>query len=260
VSARVESGWILGSLPGPEGSEYTVEHVKRTSPAPRTLLRKPPNLALHTTETDGLGNMPAEHDFPPNAWVGDHRIVQCYQVDQGGHSTDEQDSFFFQIEIVGRSQTGRWLPADSSLYPLVALVAFLHDNKLVATALKRPPRLREVPTVIDRLPAAEDTYYRRGPVQAPGVYGHVDCAGDEHWDPGGFDYPAFFGLVSDVLEGGEMGFKDFSEAAAKRWNALLAGEAKPESGRKIPEDPRRRDSALGRRFADSMFAALKGSR
>jgi len=32
------------------------------------------------------------------------------------------------------------------------------------------------------------------------VYGHIELLGDDHWDPGGFDYPEFFGMVPDVLE------------------------------------------------------------
>lgn len=258
MTARVVDGWIEGTLPGPDGTEYRVEHVKRTSPAPRRLLRNPPNLCLHTTETDGLGSMPANHAFPPNAWVGEHRIVQCYRVNQGGHATRGQDDFLFQIEIVARSSTTLWLPAESSLYPLVALVAFLHQEGLIGTGLKRPPRLRKAPVVLDRLPAAVESYYRRGPVIAPGVYGHVDCAGDEHWDPGSFNHPVFFELVNEVLEGGEMGFNDFSEAAAERWNELLEG-AEPRAKGKIPKDPKKRDQALGRRFADGIFAALKAT-
>ena len=257
MSARVFDGWIRGTLPGPDGSEYKVEHVKRPSPAPRTLHRTPPNLVLHTTETDGLGNMPANNAFPPHAWVGEDRIVQCYRVDRTSHSTRGQDPFIFQIEIVSRSQIELWLPAESSLYPLVALVAFLHEHNLIATGLKRPPRLRDVPLAIDKLPAAVKSYYRRGPVQAAGVYGHVDCAGDEHWDPGGFNYPVFFEMVSEVLEGEEMGFKEFSEAAAERWNELVDGKGKPKAGPKIPRDPKKRDAALGRRFADGIFAALE---
>jgi hypothetical protein len=27
---------------------------------------------------------------------------------------------------------------------------------------------------------------------------------DEHWDPGSFDYPTFFGMVREVIEEGDM--------------------------------------------------------
>jgi hypothetical protein len=203
MSARVLGGWIVGKLLGPEGREYQVEHARRTSPAPRTLRKKPPNLLLHTTETDGLGNMPANHEFPPNAWVGEHRIVQTYSVFQGGHSTDEQDAFAFQIEIVAKSQIPVWLPAESSLFPLVALVAFLHEHDLITTGLERPAG-QEWPLQVDRLPAANDAYFRRHAGLWPnkaGVYGHIDMPGDEHWDPGGFNYPKFFDMVRAVLDG-----------------------------------------------------------
>jgi hypothetical protein len=212
---KVVDGWIVGKLPGPEGRLYTVEHVKRTNPAPKTLAIHPPNLGLHTTETDGLGDMPANHDFPPNAWVGDHRIVQTYRVNQAGHSVDELDAFLFQIEIVGRSQVGVWLPDDSSLFPLVALTAFLHQRDLIKTGLKRPNRLAGVPVGLDHLPAAVSTYYRRGLAKASGVYGHVDLAGDEHWNPGGFNYPVFFDMVRDVLEGDDVALTPEQERALK---------------------------------------------
>jgi hypothetical protein len=225
VSAQVVGGWITGTLPGPEGREYKVEHVRRTSPAPKALVKKPPNLVLHTTETDGLGDMPANHDFPPNAWVGDHRIVQTYSVFQGGHSTDEQDSHAFQIEVVGRSQVPVWLPQASSLFPLVALVAFLHERDLITTGLDRPEGQKWAINV-DRLPAATDAYFRRKAGLWPhraGVYGHIDMPGDEHWDPGGFDYPRFFDMVRSVLEGKEWSdvFKNKTEFREETRGALV---------------------------------------
>jgi hypothetical protein len=218
MSAQVIAGWITGTLLGPEGREYKVEHVKRTSPAPKALAKKPPNLILHTTETDGLGDMPANHDFPPNAWVGDHRIVQTYSVFQGGHSTDEQDSLAFQIEVVGRSQIPVWLPPESSLFPLVALVAFLHERDLITTGLDRPQG-QSWPLNVDRTPAAKDTYYRRHAGLWPhraGVYGHIDM-------PGGFNYPKFFNMVRAVLEGKEWSdvFKNKTEFREETRGALV---------------------------------------
>ncbi|HVH53306.1 MAG TPA: hypothetical protein VNA32_04160 [Actinomycetota bacterium] len=35
------------------------------------------------------------------------------------------------------------------------------------------------------------------------MYGHIELPGEDHWDPGGFDYPEFFGMVRDVLGGDE---------------------------------------------------------
>lgn len=94
----------------------------------------------------------------------------------------------------------------------------------------------------------------RGHRDVGGQYGGTACPGD-----------GLYGRLGDIRSGihdGEededMGFKDFAEAAAERWNQLLAGEATPKAGPKIPKKPEKRDAALGRRFADGIFAALKG--
>lgn len=260
MTVTVVDGWIIGELPGPGGKMFKVELVKRTSPAPKTLAIRPPNLLLHTTETDGLGTMPQNHLYPPNFWCGDDRIVQSYRVNQGGHSTDEVDGDILQVENVDRSQVGVWLFKDSTLHPLVALTAFLHDRRLIKTGLKRPKRLKDVPVGLDRLPAAVDTYYRRGPVTAAGVYGHVDAKGDEHWDPGGFNYPMFFEMVRAVLGGeeDEMLIEVELEAYRGRWNKLVKGEAKPRSGRQIKaKKPKGIAKARGEQQADADFAAIK---
>jgi hypothetical protein len=109
-----------------------------------------------------------------------------------------------QIEITGFSNIARWLPFRHALQPLVALVAFLHKRRLIKTGLSRPTD--DWPIAVVHLPAAVFDYYRRSAglwPDFPGVYGHIELPGDDHWDPGGFDYPEFFGIVRDVLGGDE---------------------------------------------------------
>ena len=53
------------------------------------------------------------------------------------------------------------------------------------------------------LPRRRRRHSASGVRTAPGVFGHIELPGDDHWDPGGFDYPEFFGMVRDVLGGDE---------------------------------------------------------
>jgi hypothetical protein len=135
-------------------------------------------------------------------------------------------------------------------------MAFLHRRGLVNTALKRPDR-QSWPLQVDRLPAATDDYYRRKAglwQRQPGVYGHIEMPGDEHWDPGGLNYPVLFEMVSDVLNAGgdkEMGLSEEELDAvrfAKRPVVVPRGRTRAAGGR-----PKRR----GYRFARSIKEHLE---
>ena len=204
VTVRVRGGWIHGELPGPEGRTYQVERAPRDDFTFVRLAIPRPNLVLHTTQAPDLKERYKTWDFPPQFGVGDHRIVQLFPVWAQGKATKAQDARAMQIEITGFSKTARWLPFRHALQPLVALVAFLHQRKLIKTGLSRPTD--DWPIAVDHLPAAVFDYYRRKAglwPDVPGVYGHIELPGDDHWDPGGFDYPEFFGMVRDVLGGDE---------------------------------------------------------
>ena len=156
-------------------------------------------LCLHTTETSGYVE---RLRYPSEFQVGQGIIGQHRPIWARGAAVDEHDHDLLQIEIVAFSRLERWLPEPSSLSPLVALMALLHRRGFVRTALRRPGRW---PLELDRLPAAVETYYRRGEVwDAPSVYGHVEIPGDEHWDPGSLDYPAVFSMIRDVLAAREV--------------------------------------------------------
>jgi hypothetical protein len=204
MTARIRDGWIHGELPGPEGRTYQVEREPRDDFAFVRLAIPRPNLVLHTTQAPDLRERYKTWDFPPQFGVGDHRIVQLFPVWAQGKASKAQDARAMQIEITGLSSIPRWLPFRHALQPLVALVAFLHRRKLIKTGLSRPTD--DWPIAVDHLPAAVFDYYRRTAGLWPnvaGVYGHIELPGDDHWDPGGFDYPEFFGMVRDVLGGDE---------------------------------------------------------
>jgi hypothetical protein len=192
MSYEVRDGWVVGELPGPNGSQVRVKHFPQ-GPYERRR-RNNPRLCLHTTETSGYVETLR---FPSEFQVGEDIIGQHRPLWARGAAVDEHDHDLLQIEIVESSRLDLWLPKPSSLEPLVALLAFLHRRGFVATALQRPERW---PLVLDRLPAAVDTYYRRHEIwDDPFVYGHVEIPGDEHWDPGSLDHPTLFSMVRDVL-------------------------------------------------------------
>jgi hypothetical protein len=192
VTYEINNGWIVGKLPGPNGTLIEVKHFPQ-GPYERRR-RNNPRLCLHTTETDGYVE---QLRFPSEFQVGEDVIGQHRPLWARGAAVDEHDHDLLQIEIVEFSKLGPWLPKSSSLTPLVALMALLHRRGFVSTALRRPSRW---PIRLNRLPAAVDTYYRRFEVwDDPHVYGHVEIPGDEHWDPGSLDHPTLFSLVREVL-------------------------------------------------------------
>jgi hypothetical protein len=172
-----------------------------------SLQKNPPNLCLHTTEGGPvLGERYKTWEFPPNFACGDGKIVQLFPLGFASEAVDTKDAFLLQIELAwtvgGKPVAQVYLPAESTLGPLVALVAWLHKTNHITTGLKRPNP--DWPVALDRGPQAVDTYYRRtdGTWPAAGVYGHVEMPDDEHWDPGSFDYPAFFKRVEAAINGG----------------------------------------------------------
>jgi hypothetical protein len=198
VTYEIRNGWIEGKLRGLNGDLFPVKHFPQ-GPYDRRQ-RGHPRLCLHTTETGGyVQNL----RFPSEFQVGEGIIGQHKPLWARGEAVDELDEQVLQVEIVGRSQLGVWLPRPTSLNPLVALLALLHRRHFVATAQVRPSENRW-PLELDRLPASVASYYRRHEIwDRPFIYGHVEMRGDEHWDPGSLDYPTLFSMVRAVLNDGK---------------------------------------------------------
>jgi hypothetical protein len=207
MMVEIREGWIHGTLPGPNGEVEVILSPREDRKPWSKLTKDPPNLCLHTTEgSTSLGERYKSWEFPPNFACGDGHIVQLFPL---GHSSDavfSLDSSLLQVELAYRvadqPATKVYLPPPSTLDPLVALTAFLHEKKLITTGLRRPNP--EWPVALDQLPAATEAYYRRsdGTWPKPGVYGHVDLPENKHYDPASFDYPTFFQMVQEVLDGG----------------------------------------------------------
>jgi hypothetical protein len=231
MTYAIRDGWIEGRLPGPDGTMIPVEQWPREDQKPWSkLVKNPPNLCLHTTEgTTSLGDAYKRWEYPPNFAVGDGKIVQLFPLGYASEAVDAHDHELCQIEIPFRvASIGLkvWLPPSSSLHPLVALVAFLHDEGHITTGLRRPTEAW--PVQLDRGPQASESYYRRndGTWPKPGVYGHVEIPADEHWDPGSFDYPRFFEMVSALLGSGE-------DEMFKEW---LSGWDAHQEGKQLREE------------------------
>lgn len=217
-------GWLTGSLPDDTGRDWPV--VQHRQASARGPVSPRPNLILHTTETDGYVETLR---FPSQWQVGEGKIGQHIQLGLAGDAVNNWDAVAQQIEIVGRSKVGVWLPENSSLGPLVALTAWLHRSELIKTGLQRPTNW---PTNVDTPPGsglpASSTYYRRQAglwPHVPGVYGHLEIPDNSHWDPGGFEYPAFFERVADALDQeDDMSTQDIREGAAAGRLAPIGSE------------------------------------
>ena len=212
MSVRIVDGWLVGELVDDKGREWPIRRFDQTNQGQGPIALTVPNLVLHTTETDGY----VEHlAFPSQFQCGEGIIGQHIRLGMSGDALREWDRHARDIELVGWSKLFKWLPQESTLGPAVALVAWLHKNNKIKTGLRRPT---DWPLLLDRLPAATTTYYRRHAglwASSPGVYGHVEIPGNTHWDPGSFDYPTFFERVEAAIRGGEedMRLDEFMEGA-----------------------------------------------
>ena len=114
------------------------------------------------------------------------------------------------------------------------------DNVVAAM---REERVRQVKlgnlTRDHRIRGHSDVGAREGPTECPGT--------------------TLFKRLSEIMEEDDMGFAEYSEAYAERWNKLVAGEARPKVTKIPTSSAARRDAALGQRQADANFVSLKGA-
>jgi hypothetical protein len=194
VTYEIRNGWVEGKLRGLNGDLFPVKHFPQ-GPYDRRQ-RGHPRLCLHTTETGGyVQNL----RFPSEFQVGEGIIGQHKPLWARGEAVDELDEQVLQVEIVGRSQLGVWLPRPTSLNPLVALLALLHRRHFVATARVRPSENRW-PLELDRLPPG------RVLLPPPRIWtGHSSTGTLRSWRRTliGSRLPALFSMVRSVLNDGK---------------------------------------------------------
>lgn len=214
MTVTITDGWMSGSLPDDTGRTWPVVQARQVATGSQNGASVA--LVLHTTETDHLvPNL----QYPSNFQCGDGKIVQHIRLGSSGDAVFTWDRDNIGIEMVGRSQLKLWLPAESTLGPTVALVRWLADTKRI-NGVVRP---YDFPDVLDQLPAAVTTYYRRkDPRAKAGIYGHVDLTQNDHWDPGSFNYTAFLKRVT--TGGEEMAYADYKDGvqAARKGDPLPA--------------------------------------
>jgi len=265
---EIVDGWVHGELPGPNGSVEVIRFPREDKKPWSELVMNPPNLCLHTTEGGVvLGDRYKVWEFPPNFACGDGHIVQLFPLGFASEGVDTKDGFLLQIELAftvdprrgGPGASKIYLPPPSTLDPLVALVAFLHKERLITTGLRRPNP--DWPVALDKGPQARDDYYRRtdGTWPKHGVYGHVEIPDDEHYDPASIDYPALFHMVRDVLEEGEL--TPEQEEALTRMTTFLDTLTK-ELGQRVAEPVPGEDTAsptgAAKRVARTVIKAEEG--
>lgn len=89
----------------------------------------------------------------------------------------------------------------------------------------------------------------RGHRDVGGQFGSTACPGE-----------GLYRRLAEIEKGEDMGFAEYSEAYAERWNRLIEGEARPRLNSIPMKNPLRRDAALGRRQADVDFVTYKALR
>jgi hypothetical protein len=225
MPVTIADGWLSGTLEDDTGRAWPVKLHKQVSN--RGAVIGTPNLVLHTTETDGY----VEQLRYPSQWqTGQGQIGQHIRLGLAGDAVNEHDQRAEQIEMVGRSELRVWLPGEQTLGPTVALVAWLHRTGRIKTGLRRP---KSWPLHVDQLPAAVTSYYRRQGntwPDTPGVFGHLEVPDNAHWDPGGFDYPAFFDRVAQAIavQTGAGGDDDVTtQELIDGWQRFMDGKPEP---------------------------------
>jgi hypothetical protein len=151
---------------------------------------------LHTTESGSVQSafqtLNQKHSAP-HFIAGENRILQCRPVTKQAAALLSTSQYnpntdaALQIEMVGFSKQSLWLPPESSLAPVVAIMRWAAGDPL-NIPLKRP-----VDTWLDdctdvKLPWAVSSNARRQAKQiwpkVTGWYMHMEVPVNNHWDCG----------------------------------------------------------------------------
>jgi hypothetical protein len=169
---------------------------------------------LHTTEGWGLEaaySTLAKKFCPSTFLVGDGQIVQMRPLGVQAAAlldTPQHPNQFpaVQVEIVGytggslKTNTASWMPPESSLRPLLALLAYLHENGIVP--LERPSsKWLDDCSDIKTIWAISGNTRRLSGVwpKARGWYGHLEVPGNNHYDVGALRWTELFAKVRELL-------------------------------------------------------------
>lgn len=151
---------------------------------------------LHTTEgttvKGAFATLNKKHSAP-HFIAGEGRILQCRPITKQGAALRSSDKYnpntdaACQIEMVGESKQSLWLPPDSSLLPVLAIMRWAAGDPLDV------PLTRPVDAWLDdctdvKLPWAVTTNGRRAAKniwpKVAGWYMHMEVPVNDHWDCG----------------------------------------------------------------------------
>jgi hypothetical protein len=206
-------GGVMKWITGHQIGHYTVERhdLPRSGGQDWITLATLDSLVVHTTEGHTLGDALAvmTANFDGVNWlVGEDRILQGRPIGaQGGGLRDNggewhPNSVGQQVECVGFSKQHVYQLPDSTWWPLVALVGFLHSEHGVP--LRRPEGWADDCSDITTILATDNTRRQsRKAVGFHGLLGHIDIpdqAETWHWDPGALDYIALIDQAGDDMQ------------------------------------------------------------
>jgi hypothetical protein len=185
-------GWI------DQIGEFRVERAEIPRPGNRPYFNNSHTRigVLHTTESDSVksafNTLSLKHSAP-HFIAGENRILQCRPVTKQGAALLSTKQYnpntdaALQIEMVGFSKQSLWMPAPSSLEPVVAIMRWAIGDPL-NIPLKRP-----VDNWLDdcsdvKLPWAVSSNARRQAQnvwpKVTGWYMHMEVPVNNHWDCG----------------------------------------------------------------------------
>ena len=178
--------------------EFTVERAEIPRPGNRPYFNNSHTMigVLHTTESNdvqsALNTLRQKHSAP-HFIAGENRILQCRPITKQGAALKPSKQYnpntdaACQIEMVAKSKQSLWMPADSSLKPVLAIMKWAAGDPL-NIPLKRPVEAWLDDCTDVKLPWAVTSNARRTAKsiwpKVPGWYMHMEVPVNDHWDCG----------------------------------------------------------------------------
>ncbi|HEY0460526.1 MAG TPA: SH3 domain-containing protein [Pyrinomonadaceae bacterium] len=215
AGADVE-GWVAGEFLEAEEKigwvdrigDFEVERkpIPRVGNKPFLLMEHPMIGVLHTTEggnIKGAFNALNSSHSAPHFIAGENRIMQCRPMTAQGAALKTPPGQFpnkfaaVQIEMVGFSKETPWLPPDSALLPVLAIMRWAAESP-IDIPLRRPSDewlddCSDVPK-----PWAVKSNRRRTSglwSRQKGWYMHMEVPGNDHWDCGAIRWTDIFNRI-----------------------------------------------------------------
>jgi hypothetical protein len=163
---------------------------------------------LHTTESNKVGpafnTLKLKHSAP-HFISGENRILQCRPITKQGAALLSTSQYnpntdaALQIEMVGSSQQQLWMPPESSLAPVLAIIRWANGDPL------NIPLRRPVDSWLDdcsdvALPWAVSNNARRKASniwpKIAGWYMHMEVPVNNHWDCGAIRFREILAMAA----------------------------------------------------------------